>query len=276
MSTILFRNARVFDGLTQEYLEGDVLVEGPLIKTLSSDPINIACDQIIDVAGRVLMPGLIDNHVHVYWWNIDAAIAAARPATYISQFAAQTLRRALDWGFTSVRDTAGADAGLAAAIDDGYFPSPRLFYGGKALSQTGGHADFRRRGEEPSPCSCIPHGNADNIFARIVDSPDAVRHAVRDELRQGASHIKIMASGGVMSPTDPLENNQFSDAEILAAVEECARHGAYVTAHCHPAKSVRRCVELGVRCIEHGTLINEETAKFVAASRRECPCQRSR
>lgn len=266
MAAILFRNARIFDGSAEQYRRGDVLVEGAFIQTISEKPLQGAFDEVVDVGGRVLMPGLIDNHVHVYWWNIDAAVALTRPPTYLAQFAAKTLRRALDWGFTSVRDTAGADVGLASAIDDGYFPAPRLFYGGKALSQTGGHADFRRRGEAlPHVCSCVPHGCADSIFARIVDGADAVRRAVRDELRQGAHHIKLMASGGVMSPTDPLENDQFSDEEIRVAVEECARHGVYVTAHCHPTHSVRRCVDLGVRCIEHGTLIDRETSQFVAS-----------
>ena len=112
---------------------------------------------------------------------------------------------------------------------------------------------------------CLPHYASDNLISRIVDGVDAVRHAVRDDLRQGASHTKIMGSGGVASPTDPLDKDQFSDEEMKVAVEECARRGSYVTAHCHPAAAIRRCVTLGMRCIEHGTLIHDETAQFVAA-----------
>jgi imidazolonepropionase-like amidohydrolase len=262
---VLFKNARIFDGVGPGYLPADVLVcEGRIADVARgiSTPREV---ETIDLSGRVLMPGLIDAHVHVYAWNLDLTRYMDHPPTYVAHFAAKTLKRALDWGFTTVRDCAGADVGLADAITDGHITSPRLFYGGRALSQTGGHGDFRRHGSDSHAfCSCVPHGCGSNWLCRVVDGVDAVRHAVRDELRQGASHIKIMGSGGVASPSDPLDKDQFSDDEIRVAVEECARRGSYVTAHCHPVAATRRCIELGVRCIEHGTFMDDETARFVA------------
>lgn len=151
----------------------------------------------------------------------------------------------------------GADVGLAAALKEGLLDgAPRLFYGGRAISQTGGHGDFR-----PGDHGCGCHLETLTV---IADGVDAVRRAVREELRRGASHIKLMASGGIASPTDPLERCQYSDDEIRAAVDEAARAGSYVAAHCHPAEAVRRSVALGVRSIEHATLIDRETADFMA------------
>jgi imidazolonepropionase-like amidohydrolase len=266
-ASTLFTNARVFDGHGADYVNGHVLVEGDRITQLVDAAAGAPkADTVIDVGGKVLMPGLIDAHVHVYASHVDLTKTVMKPATYLASFAGHTLRRSLDWGFTTVRDTGGADVGLADAIADSLLPAPRLIYGGKILSETGGHGDFRRRGEiDHHLCGCMPHGCGDTLFARIVDSPDAARHAVRDERRQGASHIKIMGSGGVASPSDPLEKDQFSDDEIRVIVEECERKGIYVTAHCHPKQAIRRCVELGVRCIEHGTLIDDETAEYVAS-----------
>ena len=150
---------------------------------------------------------------------------------------------------------------MAMALRDRYLEGPRFFYGGLYLTQTGGHGDIRPASQPTDYCSC---GAEHNVFAIRADGVDACIRATREELRKGARHIKIMASGGVLSPNDPLERCQYSDAEIRAIVEECTRHGAYACAHCHPAEAIRRCVEHGVRSIEHGTLIDEETAAFVA------------
>jgi imidazolonepropionase-like amidohydrolase len=167
------------------------------------------------------------------------------------------MRASLDRGFTTLRDVGGADVGLASALQDGLLDGvPRLFYGGRAISQTGGHGDFR-----PGDHGCACHLDTLTV---IADGVDAVRRAVREELRRGASHIKLMASGGIASPTDPLERCQYSDGEIRAAVDEAARAGTYVATHCHPAEAVRRSVALGVRSIEHATLIDRETADFMA------------
>jgi imidazolonepropionase-like amidohydrolase len=187
------------------------------------------------------------------------------PVSYLAHFAAQFMRASLDRGFTTLRDVGGADIGLALAIKDGLLDRvPRLFYGGRVLSQTGGHGDFRPGDhslEAGHYCGCSYH--ADNM-AVIADGADAVRKTVREELRRGAAHIKIMASGGVASPTDPIDRCQYPDEEIRAAVEETDRAGSYVAAHCHPKEAVRRAAALGVRSIEHATLIDRATADYVA------------
>jgi imidazolonepropionase-like amidohydrolase len=207
------------------------------------------------------MPGLIDCHVHVYAESVKLATPEP-PITYRAQYAHKFLRHMLSSGFTSVRDVAGGDHGLAMALRAGFLDGPRFFYGGLCLSQTGGHGDLRGVNQPADPCAC---GAERNVLAVIADGVDGCIRAAREELRKGASHIKIMASGGVLSPRGSLEHCQYSDAEIKAIVDECGRQGAYVCAHCHPAEAIRRCVELGVRSIEHGTLIDPATADFVAS-----------
>jgi imidazolonepropionase-like amidohydrolase len=185
------------------------------------------------------------------------------PLTLMTARAAVLMRGMLDRGFTTVRDAGGTDVGFAQALRDGLAIGPRLLHAGRVLTQTGGHGDFRRAGDFACACELREGGGA--RFSHVVDSPDEVRKAVREELRNGAHQIKIMGSGGVASPSDPVDRSQFSDAEISAAVEEASRHGAYVMAHCHPAAAIRRCAELGVRSIEHATLIDQEGAEMVAA-----------
>ena len=257
MAQVLFENGKLFDGVNPDVRDGmSVLVEGNEIKEVSDRPIRVGDADRIDCRGKTVMPGLIDNHVHIYIVSRSDA-----PVTYRAQHAHRFLRHILSCGFTSVRDVAGGDHGMAMALRDRYFEGPRFFYGGLCLTQTGGHGDFRPASESTDYCSC---GTERNVFAVHADGVDACIRATREELRKGAHHIKIMASGGVLSPNDPLERCQYSEAEIRAIVEECARHGAYTCAHCHPAEAIRRCVEFGVRSIEHGTLIDDETAAFVA------------
>ena len=255
----LFRNARIFDGDSEVLAEGlDVLVADGAIRRIARSPIETGEPaEVIDCGGRVLMPGLIDAHVHVYLAGLNLTRIAQSPFSYLAHFAAGFMRSSLDRGFTTLRDVGGGDVGLARAMQDGFLDGvPRLFYGGRAISQTGGHGDFR-----PGDLACACHLDALTV---VADGPDAVRQAVREELRRGASHIKIMGSGGVASPTDPLERCQYSDEEIRAAVDEASRAGVYVAAHCHPTEAVRRSVALGVRSIEHATLIDKETAEFMA------------
>ena len=264
--SIVFKSARIFDGESETLRVGvNVFVEGGVIREISDRPAP-ADAEIVDCGGRILMPGLIDAHVHAYAAGVNIVRAVQSPASYLAHFAARFLQACLDRGFTTVRDVGGADIGLALAIKDGLLDRvPRLFFGGRLLSQTGGHGDFRPGDhslEAGHYCGCSYH--ADQL-AVIADGADAVRKAVREELRRGASHIKIMASGGVASPTDPLDRCQYSDDEIRAAVEEADRAGSYVAAHCHPKEAVRRAVALGVRSIEHATLIDPATADFVAA-----------
>ena len=256
----VFEHANIFDGVGSELQEDvSVLVEDNLIKEISDISISGKDADRIDCRGKTLMPGMIDCHVHVYIADLNLG-ATGRPPTYYAQYAGMFLKHILGCGFTTVRDIAGGDNGLAMAIKKGFLTSPRYFYGGLALSQTGGHGDLRPSSTATNFCTC---GAEVTFFAIIADGVDECTRAVREELRKGAHHIKIMGSGGVMSPSDPIDRCQYSDAEILAIVEECTRHGAYVAAHCHPDEAVKRCVELGVRTIEHATLITESTAKLV-------------
>jgi imidazolonepropionase-like amidohydrolase len=261
----VFLSARIFDGESATLREGaNVVVEGGIIREVSARPPAAGAD-VVDCGGRFLMPGLIDAHVHVYAAGLNIVRVAQSPVSYLAHFAAQFMRTSLDRGFTTLRDVGGADIGLALAIKDGLLERvPRLFYGGRVISQTGGHGDFRPGDHSLDTahyCGCSYHVDP---MAVIADGADAVRKAVREELRRGASHIKIMGSGGVASPTDPLDRCQYSDDEIRAAVDEADRAGSYIAAHCHPKEAVRRAAALGVKSIEHATLIDRETAEFVA------------
>jgi len=262
---IVFQSARVFDGESEALREGvNVVVNGGFIREVSDRPIQDDAE-VIDCGGRFLMPGLIDAHVHVYAAGLNIVRVAQSPVSYLAHFAAQFMHTSLDRGFTTLRDVGGADIGLASAIKDGLLDRvPRLFYGGRVISQTGGHGDFRPGDHALDAghyCGC---SYSPDPMAVIADGADAVRKAVREELRRGAAHIKIMGSGGVASPTDPLDRCQYSDDEIRAAVDEADRAGSYIAAHCHPKEAVRRAAALGVKSIEHATLIDRETAEFVA------------
>jgi imidazolonepropionase-like amidohydrolase len=261
---IVFHSARVFDGESEAREGVNVVVDGGFIREVSDRPISYDAE-IVDCGGRFLMPGLIDAHVHVYAAGLNIVRVAQSPVSYLAHFAAQFMRSSLDRGFTTLRDVGGADIGLASAIKDGLLDRvPRLFYGGRVISQTGGHGDFRPGDHALDAghyCGC---SYSPDPMAVIADGADAVRKAVREELRRGAAHIKIMGSGGVASPTDPLDRCQYSDDEIRAAVDEADRAGSYVAAHCHPKEAVRRAAAFGVRSIEHATLIDRETAEFVA------------
>jgi imidazolonepropionase-like amidohydrolase len=259
----LFRNANLFNGIDAECTGGaDVLVEDGLIREVSDRPLQSAAAQVIDVQGRTLMPGLIDAHVHVYASDVNVQRLEAHGEAYRTAHAIRMLGHALACGFTTVRDVGGGDYGLAQALAEGLVRGPRFLYAGRILSMTGGHGDFRPAHEAEGACACA----AMNSICRVADGPDEVTHAARDELRRGAHCIKIVASGGVASPTDPIWMNQYREDEIRAVVEETNQRRTYTAAHCHPATSIRRCVEYGVRSIEHGTLIDSETAQYVAAT----------
>src|SRR5271170_6957402 len=262
---IVFQSALIFDGASEILRAREqVFVDGGVISEISARPPGSE-DEVIDCGGRVLMPGLIDAHVHVYGAGLNIVRVVQSPMSYLAHFAARFLAASIDRGFTTLRDVGGADIGLALAIKEGLLGRvPRLIYGGRFISQTGGHGDFRPGDhslETGGFCGCSYHGDQ---LAVVADGADAVRKAVREELRRGASHIKIMASGGVASPTDPIDRCQYSDEEIRAAVEEADRAGFYVAAHCHPKEAVHRAVALGVRSIEHATLIDLATAEYVA------------
>jgi imidazolonepropionase-like amidohydrolase len=266
MGVTLFRNAQVFDGWSEDLHDGDVIVDEGVIKEVSAGRTSYSGEaDVIDCGGRVLMPGLIDAHVHVYASSVSLVRVTRSPMTYNAHYAATFLTACLDRGYTTVRDVGGGDVGLAGALRDGLLQGPRFFYGGRVISQTGGHGDARPGDlelDDGDMCGCSCHADP---FAVIADGVDAIHRAVREELRRGASHIKIMGSGGVASPTSPLDRCQYSDEEIAAAVDDATRAGKYVAAHCHPAEAIRRCVELGVRSIEHATIIDRGTAALVAA-----------
>ena len=265
MPTLLFTNARVFDGHSPDCPGGmSVLVADGLIREVSDKPIAAKDARRIDVGGRTLMPGLIDAHMHAYASHVNVQRIEEVGEPYNTAHGVRMLGHALDCGFTTLRDVGGGDYSLALAIAEGLVRAPRFFYSGKVLSMTGGHGDMRRLWERPrydASCAC----GVFNTFGKIADGVDECIRATREELRQGAHCIKIMGSGGVASPTDPLWMNQYREDEIRAIVNECTERRTYVAAHCHPASAVRRCVEFGVRSIEHGTLMDAETAKLVAA-----------
>jgi imidazolonepropionase-like amidohydrolase len=259
MTTTVLANAALFDGRSPNLQDGvAVVVEDGRIKDIAASSPNPGEAQTIDLGGRTLMPGLIDAHFHAIAADANLARLEHMPASLIAQFARRHLEAALMRGFTTIRDAGGADYGLADAIRSGLIKGPRLFYAGKALSQTGGHGDFRSY-EQPLICPCCQGGTT---LARIADGVTEVRRAARDELRKGASQIKIMASGGVASPSDPIWNLQYSEEEIAAAVWEARSWRTYVMAHAYTAEAIRRCLEQGVRSIEHGNLIDRETARF--------------
>jgi imidazolonepropionase-like amidohydrolase len=264
VSPILLKNARVFDGSSGDCPEGmHVLIQDGLIREISSTAIKADDAQVIDVGGRTLMPGLIDAHVHAYFCDVNWQKSDRAGPAYRTAHAIRMLGHALDCGFTTVRDIGGGDYGLWRAIEDRLIRAPRFFYAGKMLSMTGGHGDARLITESEHThgyCSCGPM----NSVAVVADGVDECIRAAREELRLGAHCIKIMASGGVASPTDPIWMNQYREDEIRAVVNEASERRSYVSAHCHPTTAIRRCVEFGVRVIEHGTLMDDETARWVA------------
>jgi len=266
MSQVLFRGMRLLDPRWDEPRDGyEVLIDGSEIKEVADTPIRSRSAEILDCGGRTLMPGLIDCHAHVFLSEVSLRALESVPLTLMTARAAVLARAMLDRGFTTVRDAGGADWGMKQAIEDGLLAGPRLFISGQPISVTGGHGDFRRRTDaESSP----PTSNALRYVSRIADGPDAVRATAREQLRQGADQVKIMCSGGVASPYDPLESLQLTPEEIGAATSEAHSFGRYVLAHAYTPEAMRRAVENGVRTIEHGNFIDDATATLIATKKR--------
>lgn len=262
MAQVLFDNCTLLDTPTGQMLEGRrVLVVDDRVEEVSESPILAPNAKHMDVGGRTLMPGMIDAHVHCTAATMNLANMAHMPATLMAHEAAAILRGMLARGFTTIRDAAGADRGLAAAVDKGLVHGPRIYYAGRALSQTGGHGDLAPVGDDPDLCAC---GIKSTWMAHVVDGVDGVRKAAREELRRGAHAIKIMASGGVASPTDPVRNTQYSREELRAIVEETEAFHTYAFAHAYSADAITRAIEAGVRTIEHGNLIDDDAARLMA------------
>jgi imidazolonepropionase-like amidohydrolase len=258
-----FKNFEMLDPERDELSGGhELIVEGDQIKEISAKPIKAPGAEVVDCGKRTLMPGLIDSHVHVVLSEVSIPRLEHVPLTLMTARAAVLMRNMLERGFTTVRDTGGADWGLKEATDKWLLPGPRLFIAGKALGPTGGHSDGRRRTEHGTRCHCC---DALHFAMGLADGVAEVRKAVREEMRQGCDQVKIMMSGGVASPYDPLDSLQFSTEEVAAAVEEAHAFGRYVCAHAYSVEAITRAAHAGVRTIEHGNLIDEPTARLMAA-----------
>ena len=261
MQSTLIRNAKILDTrnlvLTSTHT---ILVRNGLIEKISAEDFEVADATVIDAKGMTLMPGLIDCHVHVMASGFNLGAVANLPNALALLRALPIMKGMIDRGFTSVRDAGGADWALAEGVRTRQVAGPRLFCAGKALSQTGGHGDFRARNDTLDPCSCAYKiGN----IGKVVDGVDACRLAVREEILKGATQIKVMASGGVASPNDPINNLGFSVSELTAIVEEAQNANTYVMAHAYTPQAITRAIQCGVRTIEHGNLVDEPTAKLM-------------
>jgi imidazolonepropionase-like amidohydrolase len=252
LPTFIFQNASVLDAQRGELTpDQSIVVEGRRIIDVGSN-LRVPPDAVVfDVAGKTVMPGLIDAHTHPAVVDMDVIGMAEWPPNYVAARASHVLKGMLSRGFTTIRDVGGGDFGLARAVEDGYFAGPRLFFGGKQLTQTGGAGDWRPPGRRVYD---------DNYFAPaigvICDGVTEVRRAVREEVRRGAHHIKVYLSGAVDSPTDRVDSTQFSIEELRAIVEEAAAANIYVAGHAYTSRAINRGLECGVRSIEHGNLMD--------------------
>ena len=259
---ILLRNLKLLDPAFDEPRDGyEVLVEGERIREVSDSAIRADSADVVDCGGRVLMPGLIDCHVHSMHSEVYTRRLEDVPLTLAAARGARRLRQMIDRGFTTVRDAGGTDWGMKTAVESGLIPGPRMFIAGRSIGPTGGHSDGRSRTSAGYACPCC---NGMAFLRIVVDGEEQVRKVVREQMRQGSDQIKIMVSGGVASPYDPLDSLQFSIPEIEAAVEEAENFGRYVMAHAYSAEAITRAVSHGVRTIEHGNLIDADAAALMA------------
>jgi imidazolonepropionase-like amidohydrolase len=265
---ILFQNVRIFDGKSDQLSPpSNVLVRSNKIERISAQPIPTdrrADTVLIDGAGRTLMPGLIDMHWHTMFARPTPAELLTADIGYVNLQASAEARDTLMRGFTTVRDVGGPSFGLKRAIDEGVVAGPRIFPSGAMISITSGHGDFRQAFEVPRTIGA-PLSRGEQVgAAMIADSPDEVRVRVREQLMLGASQIKLTAGGGVASPHSPLDASTFTEAELRAAVEAAGNWGTYVTVHAYVPEAIQRSIAAGVKCIEHGHLMDEESAKLMA------------
>jgi imidazolonepropionase-like amidohydrolase len=262
MPNILFKNANlVLEGFTKLEPGFDVLVKDNYIDSVSPTPIEPADATVIDTSGKTLMPGLIDAHAHVTGLTLSPRNISYSPSE-IALACSSYLRNSLMDGFTTIREAGGADHSIARLLAEGTLVGPRLFYSGQALTQTGGGADFRTPNELVDPCG---HVGPFSVMSVIADGIDQVRKAAREELRKGATQIKLFASGGVVFPSEAHSTlYEYSAPELKAIVEEAKSRGTYVMAHVYTDEGIRRCLRAGVRSIEHGNFASEETIAMMS------------
>jgi len=263
-TSTLITNVQIFNGKDEKLIQGNILIEDHIIKKVSASP--IATDksesiQIIDGKGRFLMPGLIDAHAHVMMESISMETMMGADLGYVNLFASQAAERQLLRGFTTVRDLGGASLSLKKAIDQKIVKGPRIYPSGATISQTGGHGDFGLPTDVPrdGSLSYLERGG----MTIIADGADKVLMRTREQLRNGATQIKLMAGGGVASNYDPLDVAQYTEEEFKAAVSAAENWGTYVTVHAYTPKAIQAAIHAGVKCIEHGQLIDEETVKLL-------------
>lgn len=259
---VVIRGAQIFNGCDEELIDADVLVSGQLIKEIGFDIQTPQGAFEIDAEGYTLMPGLIDNHWHGVFAEATIGQLALTGEGYWNLLAARASNNALSRGFTTVRDVAGPMFDVAKATDQGIIDGPRVFASGPALSITAGHQDFRITREVPTPLDELHSFERGNMFY-ITDGVPAVLKRVRENLMQGATHIKLMAGGGVTSAYDPIHVTQFTDEEFKAAVEATEAWGTYVTTHAISDQAVRHSIENGARSVEHGHMATRETLQMM-------------
>jgi imidazolonepropionase-like amidohydrolase len=262
-SPIVLHNATLFDSASGELRpDATVTVDDEQIIDVAFGAHRRSDARVVDLGGRTLLPGLIDAHVHVTATIPDFFRLSLMPQSLIAAQSKDILAGMLMRGFTTVRDAGGADSGLVHAVERGHFIGPRLFIAGRAITQTGGHGDSRPAFfQGNSACICC---GAAGLLGRIADGVGEVRRAVREELRNGAHHVKVMAGGGVASPSDPLDGTQYSEEEMSAIVQEARAARTYVMAHAYTPESISRAIRCGVRSIEHGNLLDADTARLMA------------
>ncbi|OYY04300.1 MAG: hydrolase [Sphingobacteriia bacterium 35-40-5] len=265
--TILITNVKIFNGKDNKTINGHVLITGDAITKISTEPIptnKSAMTTIIDGKGKFLMPGLIDAHVHTMFESIQMGVGLTSDIGYVNIVAAKAAENQLLRGFTAVRDLGGSSFSLKRSIDEGYVKGPRIFPSGATISQTSGHGDFGAPTDVPKdpsrPLSYIEKSGQ----TIVADGVDQVLIRTREQLRQGATQIKIMAGGGVSSSYDPLDVAQYTEEEINAAVRAAAGWNTYVTVHAYTTSAVQAAIKAGVKCIDHGHLIDDATAKMMA------------
>lgn len=277
MSSVVFRDVRVFPGHGDRLLPPqDVTIDGATISEIRPHDPGASAERaaesaqgrkltsgatVIDGRGRTLMPGLIDAHWHAAFAAVPPTVAMTADPYYVLLIAGQQATATLMRGFTTVRDCGGPTFGLKRAIDEGVLPGPRIYPSGAMITQTSGHGDFRLPYEVPSdPCRQLAHIERTG-GAAIADGADAVLRTAREQLMLGATQLKLMAGGGVSSSYDPLDVTQYTEPELRAAVEAAENWGTYVLVHAYTSRSVQQALRAGVRCIEHGQLVDERTVE---------------